>query len=411
MEALPGGISSLIRRLPDLDGRSFRVARTSGAWIYDTDNNRYVDHAMAMGATILGHAHPAVVEACRCALESGPMPGFSHELEPLAAAALVQEAGAMRRATFVTTGSEAVHLACRIARKSTGRPVIAKIAGGFDGWFDELAFGWSGSPEASFTAERPFVRDVTLIRYNDPEDIRKLFSERGDIAGILIEPMLANAGSIQSNVSYNRELVKIAHGAGALVIADEVLTGLRLKAGPSCYELGLEPDLITMGKAIGSGLPVAAVLGTEAAFAAVEDGRAIRAGTYHGNPLVTAAVLATLNTLRGSDYPAFLNRGRRLRAAIEVAFQGAGINVSTSGFSSVFSVWFCDQAPASYAAAVTKIQPERSLRLHLLLRRQGVVTIPGPWARLFVSFAHGEEEFERVEAAYRNVARVLAGDS
>jgi len=408
MNALPGGISSLIRRLPDLNGRPFKVSRSQGAWIYDSDDNSYVDHAMAMGATILGHAHPAVVAACTHALELGSMPGFSHVLESSAAEALIYDAGAMARATFVTTGSEAVHFACRIARKSTGRSVVAKVAGGFDGWYDDFALGWSGSPEASFAGSRPLVRDMTLVRYNDRADLRRLFAERQEIAAVLIEPMLANAGSILADEGYNRDLVKLCHENGAFVISDEVLMGVRLRVGPSCYEVGLEPDLITMGKAIGSGLPVAAVLGTIEAFAAVEDGRAARAGTYHGNPLVTAAVLATLETLRQSDYAALLARGNRLRLMIEEAFRDVGIPASTSGFGSVFSLWFHERPPRLYEEAVKWIKPEWSLRLHLLLREQGVVTIPGPWARLFVSFAHGEAELAKTVAAYGAAACALA---
>jgi glutamate-1-semialdehyde 2,1-aminomutase len=410
MATLPGGISSLFRRLPDSNSGAFKVSRSQGAWIYDTDGNAYVDVAMAMGATILGHAHPAVVSACAQALLHGPMPGFSHDLESFAADSLIRDAGEMQRATFVTTGSEAVHLACRIARKATGRAVVAKIAGGFDGWYDDLALGWSGSPEARFSESRPLVRDMTLVHYNDIDDIERLFVERSDIAAILIEPMLANAGSILSDPDYNHALVKLAHKHGAFVISDEVLMGLRMRAGPSCYDMGLVPDLITMGKAIGSGVPVAAVLGTSDSFAAVEDGRALRAGTYHGNPLVTAAVLATMDTLSRSDYPALLKRVGQLRAGIEAAFRDVGIAVSTSGIGSVFSLWFSDRAPRRYEDAVKLIRPDWALKLHLLLRKAGVVTIPGPWARIFVSFAHGDAEIAQIAKAYRGAARSLAGE-
>jgi glutamate-1-semialdehyde 2,1-aminomutase len=408
VNALPGGISSLIRRLPDLDGQAFKVARAKGAWIWDEQGKSYVDHALAMGATILGHAHPAVVAACTKALEDGPMPGFSHAREAAAAEALIGDAGTMTRATFVTTGSEAVHLACRIARKTTGRPVIAKIAGGFDGWYDELAFGWSGSNEARYQGARPNHGAMTLVRYNDVDDLQRLFAERDDIAAVLVEPMLANAGSIRSTPEFNRALMQLCRAHGAMIISDEVLMGLRLRPGPTCFDVGLSPDLVTLGKAIGSGLPVAAVLGTTEAFAAVEDGRASRAGTYHGNPLVCAAVLATMETLKASDYAAFLAQGDRLRAAIEEAFRDAGVPAASSGFGSVFSLWFGDTVPTDYAAAAKRADAELALKLHLALRRRGVVTIPGAWARLFVSFAHGSREFDQVAEAYRAVARELA---
>ncbi len=407
MSALPGNISSMIRRLPDLDGEPFLVARAHGATLTDTKGRRYIDHAMAMGATILGHAHPAVVEACVKALEQGSMPGFSHEREAAAADAMVKDAGKLTKATFVTTGSEAVHLACRIARKTTGRKTIAKIAAGFDGWYDDLAFGWSGSPEADLAGPRPFINGMTLLRWNDLADLEALFAESKDIAAVLIEPMLANAGSLMAETGYLEAVGRTCRKHGAMVISDEVLMGLRLHAGPTCHRFGLDPDLVTLGKAIGSGVPVAAVLGTGEAFAAIIDGRAPRAGTYHGNPLVTSAVLATFETLRAQDYGAFLKRGNDLRVAIEAAFAESGIAVSTSGTGSVFSLWFADRVPTRYDHGKSLIRAEQSAQLHLELRRNGVVTIPSGWGRIFVSFAHSAEDCAAVAEAYRKAARKL----
>lgn len=408
MNALPGKISSMIRRLPDLDGQPFVVDRAKGCHLIDTMGRSYIDYAMAMGATILGHAHPAVVDACTRALERGSMPGFSHELESIAADALVQDAGPLTRATFVTTGSEAVHLACRIARRTTGRKTVAKIAAGFNGWYDDVGWAWSGSPEADLSGERPVVNGVTLLRWNDLNDLNALFAERNDIAAILVEPMLANAGSLGTSESYLQTLADTARRHGAMVISDEVLMGFRLHAGPSCYKLGLEPDLVTLGKAIGSGVPVAAVIGTDEAFASVVDGRTSRAGTYHGNPLVTAAVKATMDTIRSQDYGAMLARGNGLRRAIEQAFAEVGVVASTSGYGSVFSLWLADTPPKTYAQAKTIVNPSFAAELHLELRRRGVVTIPGGgWGRHFVSFVHDQASLEETAEAYRGAAKSL----
>jgi glutamate-1-semialdehyde 2,1-aminomutase len=336
------------------------------------------------------------------------MPGFSHELEAAAADAMVGDAGDLTKATFVSTGSEAVHLACRIARRSTGRRTIAKIAAGFDGWYDDLAFGWSGSPEADLAGPRPFVNGMTLLRWNDLADLEALFAESKDIAAILIEPMLANAGSLMAEPGYLEAVGRICRKHGAMVISDEVLMGLRLHAGPTCHRFGLDPDLVTLGKAIGSGVPVAAVLGTEQAFAAVIDGRAPRAGTYHGNPLVTSAVLATFETLRKADYGAFLQQGEDLRAGIVAAFAAAGMTVSTAGIGSVFSLWFASRPPTRYDQARPLLRPDLSAELHLELRRRGVVTIPSGWGRIFTSFVHGSDDRGAVVEAYRVAARRLA---
>ena len=206
---------------------------------------------------------------------------------------------------------------------------------------------------------------------------------------------------------YLQGLQRLCRRHGALVIADEVLTGMRLHPGPSSLRMGLEPDLATLGKAIGSGVPVAAVLGTARAFEPVEDGRVARAGTYHGNPLVTAAVLATCEVLEGADHAALLQRGERLAAGLRAAFAGAGIPVSTSGLGSVFSLWFAPQAPTRYEAAKTLLQPERSAALHAALRREGVLTMPGGWGRLFLSFAHTEADVDFALAAFGRAAGAL----
>lgn len=409
MATLPGGISSTIRRLPDLDGEALMIASAKGAHLHQANGKPLLDFAMAMGATILGHAHPAVVEACTTALEQGSMPGFTHAREEQAAATLVKDAGRLTRATFVTTGSEAVHLACRIARKTTGRGTVAKIAAGFDGWYDDLAFGWSGAPETDLAGLRPARNGMTLVRWNDAADLEALFAENRDIAAILIEPMLANAGSLVAEPGYLEQVGKICRRHGAMVIADEVLMGLRLHAGPSALKLGLDPDLVTFGKAIGSGLPVAAVIGSDDAFQVIADGRAMRAGTYHGNPLAAAAVIATFDTLRQSDYAALFARGADLRRGLVDAFRQHGITACTAGFDSVFSLWFAARPPARYDAAKRLIRPEFSHELHLELRRQGVLTIPGGWGRLFMSFVHSPADIDTAIAAYGRAAAALAG--
>ncbi|MFO1151223.1 MAG: aminotransferase class III-fold pyridoxal phosphate-dependent enzyme [Alsobacter sp.] len=409
MVTLPGGISSTIRRLPDLDGLPFMVSSARGAHLHQASGPMLVDFAMAMGATILGHAHPAVVEACAKALEQGSMPGFTHAREEAAAAALVRNAGRLTRATFLTTGSEAVHLACRIARKTTGRDVIAKVAAGFDGWYDELAFGWSGAPEADLAGDRPLRRGMTLIRWNDISDLETLLSTRGDVAAVLIEPMLANAGSLVAEPGYLEQVGRLCRSHGAMVIADEVLMGLRLHPGPSSHRLELDPDLVTLGKAIGSGLPVAAVIGSEDAFAVIADGSAMRAGTFHGNPLVTAAVLATFDALTEADYGELMARGRRLRDGIVQAFARQGLETSTSGLDSVFSLWLSTSPPTRYASAKLLAKHDASQQLHLTLRRHGVLTIPGlgAWGRMFMSFAHSDQDVERTLEAFDNAAKAM----
>jgi len=409
MGHLVGGISSAGRAMPDLDGTPLVIVRSQGGHLWDDRGQRYIDYLCGMGANFLGHAPPSVVAAVTRALENGPMPGLAHPLEEAAAAALATHTGALDRVVFLNSGSEAVHLACRVARALTGRARIAKFGAGFDGWLDDVAFGNTGSEAAAMRGNaRPATARTTLLRYNDPDDVDRLFAENDDIAGILVEPTLANAGCIAEKPGYLAHLQAVARRHGALVIADEVLMGFRLHAGLTSVSLGLDPDLATLGKAIGSGLPVAALVGRRALMAGFSDGRIARAGTYSGNPPACAAVVATMAKLDRLDYADLLARGNRLREGIVIALQRAGLAASTSGYGSVFSLWFAPDPPEDYAAAVAVADASRSLALHLALRRRGVMTLRSPFGRMFLSAAHHDYDIDATISAFAGAASEIA---
>ncbi|MBH0238253.1 aminotransferase class III-fold pyridoxal phosphate-dependent enzyme [Methylobrevis albus] len=405
MRHLVGGISSAGRAVPALDGTPFIVARAAGPYLWDDRGRRYVDTALGFGATILGHAPATVVAAVAVAMADGASPAFAHDREEQAAAALAALTGPLSQVVFTSTGSEAVHLACRIARAVTGRTLIAKAAAGFDGWYDDVAFGNAGAPEAAMTDNtRPRRGRTTLLRYNDFTDVEALFAETPDIAAVIVEPMMANAGCIVADPGYLAHVAEVARRHGALVIADEVLMGFRIAPGLASHRLGFEPDLATVGKAIGSGVAVAAVVGRPEVMIAGEDGRASRGGTYAGNPVAAAAVIATLAELPLIDYPGLVARGDGLRAAIERSFAEAGTKVATAGYGTVFTVWFADAAPRSYAEAHARLRPERSAALHAALRRHGVMTMPSPYGRLYLSSAHDAGVISELAGAFAAAA-------
>jgi len=408
MTHLVGAVSSAARLLPPLDGQVLTVARSAGPWIWDSEGRRYADTALGFGGTVLGHAPAPVVEAVTQALRDGPLPAFAHAREEAAAAAIAAHAGPLDQVLFVSTGSEAVHLACRAARVATGRTRIAKMAGGFDGWLDDVAFGGAGAAESSFPGNaRPETDRVSLLRFNDAEDAERLFAERDDIAAVLVEPVLANAGCVMPAPGYLLQLQAIARRHGALLIADEVLMGFRLHAGLTAHAMGLDPDLATLGKAIGSGIAVAAVAGRPEIMRAFADGSAVRAGTYSGNPLACAAVTATMDMLDAADYPALLARGEALRAAIVEAFAARGQAVSTSGHGDVFTLWPAAEPPRDYADARRLLRPDWSAALHAELRRRGVLVMPSGYGRLFLSFAHDQAVLDGMAEAFRDAARAL----
>ena len=407
MTHLIGGISSAGRALPAIDGKAFKASGSRGAYLWNDQGERFVDTAMGFGATMLGHAEPSVMNAASQALRNGPMPSFAHDLEEAAATALTGFTGDLSQAIFVNTGSEAVHLACRLARVATDRQLIVKFAAGYDGWYDEVAFGNAGSATADMRGERPQRDGVLLLRYNDFADAEQLFREHAGIAAVVIEPVLANAGCVAPLSGYLKHLSDLAHRHGALVILDEVLMGFRLQAGLSGTLLGAEPDLATVGKAIGSGVPVAALLGKAELMSLFEQGRVVRAGTYSGAPPACAAVLATLQQLVQKDYAALLARGNRLRKDISAAFAAEGQAVSSSGYGTVFTLWNSAIAPTDYAGAARLADPEWTLRLHEALRREKVMSMPFAYGRVYLTFAHDETALVTLLEGYRRAARRL----
>jgi glutamate-1-semialdehyde 2,1-aminomutase len=327
-----------------------------------------------------------------------------------AATALARHTGELTKVMFTNSGSEAVHLACRAARAYTGRGKIAKMAAGFDGWFDDVSFGNVTSDEACFAdGKRPSTERTTLIRFNDFADIERLFAEDSDIAAVILEPMLANAGCIMPMPGYLKHVQDVAHKHGALVICDEVLMGFRLYAGLAGLREGLDPDLASVGKAIGNGVPVSAVVGKPHILAGFEEGRVARGGTFSGNPLACAAVSSTLALLDQSDYALLIQRGDDLRSAIETTFKSHGITIATSGYGNVFGIWLAASAPVTYEEASRIANPGFTKALHLALREAGVLMMPSPYGRIYISFEHSDEVIEEMKAAFDIAARQLKG--
>lgn len=409
MQHLVCGISSGGREVPDLDGKPFLVTNAQGPYVWDNAGRRYVDTALGFGATFLGHTDPVVTDAIREALGKGSMPAYAHTLEEEAAAALAAHTQDLTKVIFLNSGSEAVHLACRTARALTGRQKIVKMAAGYDGWFDDVAFGNAGSPEADMSAnERPSKGDTLLLRFNDRQDAELLFQECDDVAAIVLEPMMANAGCILADPGYLQFVAALARRNGALVIMDEVLMGFRLHGGLASQLMGVNPDIATVGKAIGNGVAVAALLGTPDVMAAFEDHRVNRAGTYNGNPVACAAVKAAMSVIDTVDYKALERAGGDLRDYAVQCFSKVGIETCTSGYGTVFTLWRGGQAPANYGEAVRKVDKEFTARMHVELRRNGVMSMYTPFGRHYLSAKHDEGALSIWAHAFDQSAKALA---
>lgn len=409
MQHLIGGISSGGRVVPDVDGETFLVDRASGPYVWDNKGRRYIDTALGFGATFLGHTDPVVTEAVRAAVERGSMPAYAHALEEEAAARLAAHTGDLTKVVFLNSGSEAVHLACRTARAATGRGKIVKMAAGYDGWFDDVAFGNAGSQEALMaTNVRPSTGDTLLLRFNDLADAELLFSECDDVAAIILEPMMANAGCVLAERDYLQQVAALARRHGALVIMDEVLMGFRLHAGLACHYLGVSPDMATVGKAIGNGYAVAALVGRPDVMAVIEEKKVSRAGTYNGNPVACAAVKAAADVIDTVDYQRLRDSGDRLREAIRAGFAEVGIDVVTSGYGTVFTVWRGTEPPTTYKQATEMVDPAFTTAMHLALRRAGLMSMFNPYGRHYISARHDDEVLGACAEAFRQAAKSIA---
>ena len=409
MHNLVGDVSSAARILPALDGKTLFIRNGKGPYLWDDQGRRYIDTALGFGAVLLGHANASVNTQVAEALADSASPSWAHVREHAAASALAAHTGELSKVIFTNSGSEAVHLACRAARAYTGRERIAKMAAGFDGWFDDVSFGNVGSREAAFLdGQRPANTRTTLLRFNDFDDVERLFAEDPDIAAVILEPMLANAGCIMAAPGYLQHVQTVARRHGALLISDEVLMGFRLYAGLASHQVGLDPDIASVGKAIGNGVPVSAVLGKPQVFAAFEEGRVLRGGTFSGNPLACAAVLGTLSNLDHVDYPRLIERGDNLRQAVREIFKTYGITISTSGYGNVFTIWPSERPPVTYEEAAEFGSTSFSQALHLALRAAGVLVMPSPFGRIYLSLEHDDEIVEEMKNAFECAASQLA---
>lgn len=409
MPNLVGDVSSAARILPALDGQTLFIRNGKGPYLWDDQGRRYIDTALGFGAVLLGHANDTVNARVASALGDSAAPSWAHVREHGAASALAAHTGSLSKVIFTNSGSEAVHLACRAARAHTGRSRIAKMAAGFDGWFDDVSFGNVGSAEAAFVdGQRPLTARTTLLRFNDFDDVERLFAEDRDIAAVILEPMLANAGCIMAAPGYLQHVQEVARRHGALVISDEVLMGFRLHAGLASLQAGLDPDIASVGKAIGNGVPVSAIVGKPEVLAGFEEGKVLRGGTFSGNPLACAAVLSTLEQLDQADYSRLIERGERLRRDVQAIFKARGVTVSTSGHGNVFAIWPSERAPATYAEALEFGDASFSQALHLALRAAGVLVMPSQYGRIYLSFEHGDEVVEAMREAFEVAAEQLA---
>jgi glutamate-1-semialdehyde 2,1-aminomutase len=400
------------------------VRSGEGAHLTDEDGNTFVDYVMGQGPLILGHRHPAVIDAITETLhERGSLFSLAHDLEGEAAAAVSARMPSMELLRFGNSGTECVQYALRFARAFTGREKIVRFEGHYHGWSD--AIHWSGHPgpnewgsaaaptPAPGSSGMPAAVAGTLIvaRWNDTAALERIFTERGnEIAAVITEPILGNCGGIMPAPGYLQRMRELTAAHGAVLIFDEVLTGFRVAPGGAQELLDIRPDLTVLAKALGAGVPVAAVGGRREIVEMVTDGRTMHGGTYNSSPLVCAAVIAAARATGAEGFYDDLDaRGRRLADGLVQAARDAGLEACWSGTGALFQLWFAPDPPRDYRRAHTVIAHSPFATLHAELRDRGILVQPPQEGLWLMSGAHSDADVDRtLEAAADAMPAVAA---
>ncbi len=411
----PGGVNSPVRAFRAVGGHPPFVVRAEGAYLFDADGNRYVDLFGSWGPMILGHAFPPVVEAIREAAGRGASFGASHAGEAALAELVRRCFPSVEKMRFVSSGTEACMSAIRLARGFTGRNFVVKFEGCYHGHADALlvkagsgvaTLGIPGS--AGVPAET--VMHTLALPYNDLEAVEAVFAARPEeIACVIVEPVVGNAGTIPPAEGYLAGLRALCTKYGSLLIVDEVMTGFRLSLGGAQQVYGVKPDLTTMGKILGGGLPVGAFGGRADVMDKLAPlGPVYQAGTLSGNPLAMAAGIATIGYLiehEATVYPQIDRVTKAIAAGVAELAREAGVAMTTNRVGSMFTWFFAPGPVTDYATAATSNTVAFG-RFHRNLLEAGVWIPPSQFEAAFVSAAHGDAEVEVVLEAARGALAV-----
>jgi glutamate-1-semialdehyde 2,1-aminomutase len=402
---IPGGVNSPVRAFRAVGGTPVFVASARGAHLTGADGRTYVDYVGSWGPMILGHAHPAVVEAVSDAAARGTSYGAPTELEVRYAEKLCALYPSLEMVRAVSSGTEATMSALRAARGFTGRDVIVKFEGCYHGHADFLLVK-AGSGAATFgvpdSAGVPSttVASTVALPFNDPGALRDLFASRGkDIAAVIVEPVVGNMGVVPPAPGFLEGLLAVCRDYGAVSIFDEVMTGCRVARGGMQERAGLRPDMTTLGKVVGGGMPLAAYGGRRAIMEKVAPlGPVYQAGTLSGNPVAVSAALAVLERLDGALYARLEELSARLEAGLVRAIARRGVHACVQRVGSMLTLFFTPGPVRSWMDAKT-CDTKAFARWHAGMIERGIYWPPAQFEAAFVSAAHSDGDVDTTVAA------------
>jgi glutamate-1-semialdehyde 2,1-aminomutase len=395
LDVTPGGVNSPVRAFGSVGGTPYFVARADGAYVYDSEGRKYIDYVQSWGASILGHAHPKVIEAIRAAASDGTSYGAPTEREVLLAESIVDRVPSIEQVRLVSSGTEAGMTVVRLARGATGRSRIIKFAGCYHGHSDSLLAGGGsgvatlGLPDSAGVPESAVAQTI-VAPYNEVPEVDV------DVAAVIVEPVAANMGLVPPAPGFLEGVRSACDRAGALLVFDEVITGFRLGVGGAQARFGVTPDLTMLGKVVGGGLPLAAFGGRRDVMEQLAPvGPVYQAGTLSGNPLATAAGLAVLDLLDDGAYTMLEGRAEELARLLPPVLTEAGAPVQMPRVGTMVGLFFADAPVRDYEDAKAAAANGIYARFFTAMLERGVALAPSPYEILFPSLAHTWNDIER----------------
>jgi glutamate-1-semialdehyde 2,1-aminomutase len=413
-KVIPGGVNSPVRAFKAVGGDPLFFARGAGALMYDVDGAEYIDYVCSWGPLILGHAHDAIVREVREAAGAGTSFGAPNAHEVELAQMVVEAFPGIDKVRLVNSGTEATLSALRLARGFTGRELVVKMEGCYHGHVDALLAN-AGSGVATLAipgtpgVSSRVVEQTLVVPYNDLGAVERLAEERGsDIACLIVEPIAANMGVVPPAEGYLAGLRKITARHGIVLIFDEVISGFRVALGGAQQRYGVTPDLTTLGKILGGGLPIGAYGGRADIMSRVApEGDVYQAGTLSGNPLAVRAGIVMLKALRAAGvYDRLETSGKRLGDGLRLVFEDAGLPTRLNRIGSLMTMFFCAKPPFDWTTASASDGQRYGAFFRGMLKR-GVYLAPSQFEAMFVSLAHDDALIDRTLDAARETLKEM----